>query len=542
MKNPYLKIILLIFILTLTFPLTTCIDSNWYNNDIEVEPIVITITFDANGGSGGPTTIDATFGEPMPSLSAVAPTHTILFFAGYYDAKTGGTMYYTADLKSSKNWDKKEDAVLYAQWTSKPEATIIFNSNYGSNEITTQTVELNVATALDANTFTRSGYTFTGWSLSSTGIVAYLDGANYTAGTVNVELYAQWTGNTYTITFNANEGMGGPTPTTRDVTYGSPMPNLSGQTPPTRVVYAFTGYYDAQTGGTKYYNANLTSAINWDKASDAILYAQWEEIEFEMVPISAGTFTMGSNDSADYGASPPHQVALTGFYMGKYQVTQEQYEAVMESNPSSFSSSPTAGEIQGKRPVEYVSWYDALVFCNKLSVIEGLTPAYIISSSTNPDDWGLVPTISDATWNAVGIVPGSTGYRLPTEAQWEYACRAGTITAWYHDDYEPGLENYAWYYVNSNSMTHEVGKKLPNAWGLYDMHGNVWEWCWDWWDNYDSGASPETDPLGASLGLFRVIRGGLWVDPAEDLRSAFRGHYYVPSLRSADIGFRLVRP
>jgi len=256
--------------------------------------------------------------------------------------------------------------------------------------------------------------------------------------------------------------------------------------------------------------------------------------------ISAGTFTMGSPASEpnrDSGETQ-HQVTLTkSFYMGKYQVTQEQYQAVMESNPSSFSSSPQAGETQGKRPVEMVSWYDALVFCNKLSVMEGLSPAYSISGSTDPTVWGAVPTSNDGTWNAALIVAGSTGYRLPTEAQWEYACRAGTTTAYNTGD--TISDSTGWYSSNSGSKTHEVGKKSANAWGLYDMHGNVYEWCWDWYGTYPS--TSQTDPMGASSGTNRVVRGQSWIHSADNLRSARRGldnpysgYYYI--------GFRLVRP
>ena len=271
----------------------------------------------------------------------------------------------------------------------------------------------------------------------------------------------------------------------------------------------------------------------------ACIDSNWYSLNIEMVRINGGIFTMGSSDSTDYGAQPPHTVTLTqDFYMGKYQVTQEQYKEVMGSNPSYFKNNPALGETQGKRPVEQVSWYDALVFCNKLSMIEGFTPAYRINGRTNPDDWGD----QGSAWDAVDIVPGSTGYRLPTEAQWEYACRAGTMTAWYHDNLEPGLEDYAWYYVNSKNMTHEVGKKLPNVWGLYDMHGNVYEWCWDWWDYYDSGDSPETDPVGASSGVDRVARGGNWAYSANNLRSANRYGSDGPWCRDGDVGFRLARP
>ena len=265
----------------------------------------------------------------------------------------------------------------------------------------------------------------------------------------------------------------------------------------------------------------------------------------ELVLIPDGSFLMGSPDTEEgrVNTETMHQVTLTkSFYIGKYQVTQEQYLAVMGTNPSNYSGNPAEGEIQEKRPVEHICWYDMLVFCNKLSALENLTPAYSLKGSTDPDTWGTVPTSNDSVWDTVEMVTGSTGYRLPTEAQWEYACRAETTTA--YNAPPPNGSNTAsadtgWNTSNSGGMTHQVGLKSPNAWGLYDTHGNVWELCWDWSGNYASGA--QTDPTGPSTGATRVGRGGAYNQPASLMRSAHR-NALNPSYRGYYLGFRLLRP
>jgi len=254
-----------------------------------------------------------------------------------------------------------------------------------------------------------------------------------------------------------------------------------------------------------------------------------------MVRIQGGTFQMGSNNGNN-DEKPVHQVTLSGFYMGKTEVTQKEYQAIMGTNPSNFKGD--------NLPVERVSWYDALVFCNKLSMAEGLSPAYSINNSTDPSNWGAVPTSSNSTWNEVVIVSRSNGYRLPTEAQWEYAARGGNGS--------PGNYTYsgsnnagdvAWYKGNSWNSTHAVGTKRPNALGLYDMSGNVWEWCWDWYRAYSG--TVQTDPEGAVAGTTRVARGGSWGLDTASARSVSRSSSY-PSRRYINSGygsgFRLMRP
>jgi formylglycine-generating enzyme required for sulfatase activity len=286
-----------------------------------------------------------------------------------------------------------------------------------------------------------------------------------------------------------------------------------------------------------------------------------------MVWVPGGWFNMGSPTGNIPGVTPAtafpvnenpqHDIGLKGFWMGKYQVTQELWADVMKdykggayASPSAGSSGAAPGEVQRKRPVTNVNWYTALVFCNLLSAKDGLGRVYKINDSVYPTDWGEIPTATNsptkAMWDAVTIVPGANGYRLATEAQWEYACRAGTNTVYYEGDTFSG--DYGWFTTNSGGQTHEVGKKTKNEFGLYDMHGNVWEWCWDWYDaNYyatftatTNPASP-INPVGPVSGTYRVHRGGNYVSAAASLRSAYRGYNY-PFSSNYYIGLRIVRP
>ena len=240
-------------------------------------------------------------------------------------------------------------------------------------------------------------------------------------------------------------------------------------------------------------------------------------IGMKLVLIPAGEFLMGSpedDDDADAEEKPRHRVQITRpFYLGVTEVTQGQYRAVMGKNPSQFKRSDNL-------PVEQVSWFDAVKSCNKLSEREGRKPYYRIEG--------------DAVTMA-----GGDGYRLPTEAEWEYACRAGTTTRFSFGDDETALGQYAWYGANCKGRTQLVGRKQPNAFGLYDMHGNVWEWCWDGYDEGYYSRSPVDDPLGPSGVSARVARGGCAEDGPRICRSAIRFRA-APGLR-AGTGFRLAR-
>jgi formylglycine-generating enzyme required for sulfatase activity len=262
----------------------------------------------------------------------------------------------------------------------------------------------------------------------------------------------------------------------------------------------------------------------------------------EMVLISPGTFMMGSlsdEQDRDPDEGPQHQVTLTkGLYMGKYAVTLGQYVKFLEStnketgvdwndNDCPLSRSGGSYTLRGtfgqswNQPMVEVSWYGAAMYCNYLSEIEGLESVY------NLDTW-------EVDWNA-------NGYRLPTEAEWEYACRAGTQTRFHWGD-DPGytdIKDYCWYDGdNSPSGSKEVGQKKPNAFGLYDMSGNVYEWCQDWYGSYID--SSQTDPIGPNSGSNRVLRGGFRDEDARNCRSANRSDH-SPDTTNASIGFRLLR-
>jgi formylglycine-generating enzyme required for sulfatase activity len=286
---------------------------------------------------------------------------------------------------------------------------------------------------------------------------------------------------------------------TNEIQFASSLASNAVWVPLTNVVLtnAVQEWYDriSPPGTRGFYRAVLVGAGEWPTPGPRFVWLPW------------GIFTMGSptNEVDRYANEGPQtQVTLTrGFFLGRYEVTQGEYLAVMGSNPSYFTGDTN-------RPVERVSWHDATNYCARLTAQERLA----------------------------GRLPAGWAYRLPTEAEWEYACRAGTTNRFYYGD-DPGytqLANYAWYSANSGSTTHPVGGKLPNRWGLYDMAGNVWEWCSDWYGAYPGGSV--TDPQGPASGSNRVVRGGSWSFNAFHCRSASR--YGDPASRGFDIGFRVV--
>jgi formylglycine-generating enzyme required for sulfatase activity len=241
-----------------------------------------------------------------------------------------------------------------------------------------------------------------------------------------------------------------------------------------------------------------------------------ESIGIKLKLIPAGQFQMGSSDEEKYAFEderPKHRVRITRpFYLAAHEVTQGQYRAVMGENPSRFTGSDDL-------PVEQVSWNDAIAFCNKLSEREGMKP-YYRSSAGEPS--------------------GGDGFRLPTEAEWEYACRAGSSTRYSFGDDMALMDEYAWVNGNAGNKPHPVGQKRPNGFGLYDMHGNVWEWCWDRYEPDYYRRSPDNDPSGPSGASERVNRGRSYFEDPGNARSALRNKS-KPDNRHSMAGFRVAR-
>ena len=288
----------------------------------------------------------------------------------------------------------------------------------------------------------------------------------------------------------------------------------------------FTGCPNAAGGNS---GGGITPSVSTDKTYTV------GGVSFVMKSIAAVTNkSIGHTDNASNNG--PHTVSLTAYRIGETEVTQELWEKVMSNNPSGFSSSPESGEMQEKRPVESVNWYECIAFCNELTKkVAGLGESECLYYS----DAGYTNVYTKEDAGAKKEVylykaMNKKGFRLPTEAEWEWAAMGGTTDKWAGTNTESELGTYAWY---NDSKTHEVKKKQANGYGLYDMSGNVWEWCWDRYSNTTPAGGQ--DPTGAVSGSIRVLRGGCWEDVANRAARASRGYDY-PDSGGSNLGFRVV--
>ena len=297
-----------------------------------------------------------------------------------------------------------------------------------------------------------------------------------------------------------------------------------------QVTDLFIGDYTLKCSASGHKNKVFrVSVVENEFKEFSIVLEERADVVIEMVFVEGGTFQMGSNEGS-HNEKPVHNVSVSSFYIGKYEVTQKEWVAVMGSNPSRFQRGKKIGGFLGiggmkilnsdSLPVENISWYDAVEFCNKLSEIEGFTPVYTINERNVICDWN------------------ADGYRLPTEAEWEFAARGGNKSKGFKYSGSNNINEVAWYGANSGKITHIVGTKQPNELGLYDMSGNVWEWCWNWLDPYT--IDRKTNPIGNDTGLNRIKRGGSNNQAIEYSTVSYRDSYN-PVFVYKTFGFRPVR-
>ena len=424
----------------------------------------------------------------------------------------------------------EKDTEYTAVWIKEGDYSITYELNGGTNapeNPASYNVETETITLKDP---VKPGYTFGGWYKDgefTTQVTEIIQGT-----TGNITLYAKWKLVSYTITYELDGGTNAPE---NPASYNVETETITLKAP-TKDGFAFTGWFESPD-----FSTTEVKEITQGSIGDKTLYARWIQSEKGQHLAEGGNCTLNGKE-----------VTISSFWISPYEVTQAEFVSVMtgnqngiEANPSRFTSNPAAGEVQERRPVEQVSWYDAIVYCNLLSIKEGLTPCYTIKSSTNPADWGTSPTSGGADWNGITCNFDADGYRLPTEAEWEYAARGGkagiTDSSW-NNTYSGSntADDVAWYSSNSDSKTHEVGKKQSNALGLYDMSGNVCEWCWDWSGSSSGYPSGTEDPAVPDTGDSRVRRGCGWGFTASGCAVSGRGSN-SPCHRIFYNGFRLVR-
>ena len=536
------------------------------------------VTLDRQNGTGGSASATATYGSAMPAITV--PTRTGYAFGGYYTAANGGgTQYYTAAGASARNWDKTAATTLYAKWAANTYAvTLDRQSGTGGSTSATATY----GSAMPSITVpTRTGYAFGGYYIEANGGgTQYYTAAGASARnwdkTAATTLYAKWTGNSYSVKFNKNASDATGTMSNESFTYGTAKALTANAF--ARAGYAFAGWATSASGAKVYNDKQSVNNLTATAGGTVDLYAVWTTPLYMVIDLSsgsssstypvsylasapsggwtdeykttklvlrriaAGTFTMGS-PTGEIGRRYPnetqHKVTLSkAYYIGVFEVTQRQWELVMGNRPSYFSNA----SCYNTRPVEQISY----------NAIRGSSSGAGWPGSSNVDSTSFIGRVRART--------GMSQFDLPTEAQWEYACRAGTTTAvsngmnLNNEEYDSRIDSVCWHYKDytlattssgtGTTGTNPVGVLGANPWGLYDMHGNVWEWCLDWHAT-DLGTSAVTDPKGASTGTQRVIRSGAWECASYNCRSARRGFEPPSRTKRSDsdsdghFGFRL---
>jgi uncharacterized repeat protein (TIGR02543 family) len=428
-----------------------------------------TVTFNANSGAGGPAPVIVAQGQALPALDpADKPSKATNFFTGYYDAQTGGTRYYDSNLAPAVElWDKTANTTLYAQWSLNPFTTISFNANEGTGTMSTLSITENTSAALTANSFIRTGYTFGGWAATSGGAVTYIDGQSYTAasGTNTVTLYAVWTAKTYTVSFDNTGGSGGQTGTVT-ATFGQPMPEIASVPTPAAAEDTFDGYWDAQTGGTRYYNADKSSAADWDKdaTGTTMLYARFvQPTEPSVVSLVQSTTVAQASDFTyeEILALTREAIRLAGGLDG---IVKAGDVVVLKPNvivtawnwgtagPNSHIPELVNGICTDRRVVravaqivrEIVGPYDSNTGKGKIMVIEGSGSGNTVNNYTYigytlanlPEVNELIGLENEGTWSSAGNVSAASMAYVTqvTLDNYVYQGASGSYLSYYQND------------------------------------------------------------------------------------------------------------
>ncbi len=531
------------------------------------EPKSFTVTFNSQGGSD---VADATVTELEAGMGALVakpandPTKEASAFLGWYKEAEGQTPWnFDSDLV-------KANITLFAKWLMQPTIVTTGAMDWSTGN---KFVTLDVPSGATAYYTTGSDdFSLSTWTeYENTAFIVNIKDSSVTVraiavqdGMVNSAIAIHVFEKAVTLsapTITHEEGL---------LIQNTSLFTLSTTTAGAEIRYTTNG--DEPTATSSLYTEPFTLDEEGEKTIKAIAIkdgminsdvamATWtvldESYKHTSVFVQGGEFTMGSSESSESDNNPAHDVTLSSFYMGEVEVTQAEYEFVF--GKGSINTKKNSNVTDFTHPANYVIWYQAITYCNRLSIKNGLTPVYSVAGFDNNKAWedlahsdftyGASPPIDKDAWNAVTCNWSANGYRLPTEAEWEYAAKGGTHKENFIYSGSNDIEKVAWYFDNTtvggDPKSQPVGGKDPNKLGLYDMTGNIQEWCWDWYNAkyYDSQENPDndTDPRGPALGSERVSRGGAfdtsfsWFCPVE-LRSRAS-----PNNGSSNYGFRLVR-